>query len=203
MFNVVFVCMFLLSKWFLFFFYLGNTNLRYPFFYRHLKPLEEDGWDLFSLEMEFSHLCSLTQQWRISHANSNYEVHFEYIIATDWVFSYQHYHFHHHHCHHHHHPNRHCSVDSIDRHHHANHHYHCSIDYCSATIVTPEYVTEVQLCVPWRCDFLHYICRSYTIRKTWLKFSKTHTGSARKSFWYYNYNLHYPWMSFKPNNAWC
>lgn len=53
---------------------IGNTNLRYPFFYRHLKPLEEDGWDLFSLEMEFSHLCSLTQQWRISHANSNYEL---------------------------------------------------------------------------------------------------------------------------------
>ena len=69
-------------------------------------------------------------------------------------------------------------------------------------IVTPEYMTEVQLCVPWRCDFLHYLCRSYTIRKALLKFSKTHTGSARKSFLYYNYNLHYPWMSFKPNNAW-
>lgn len=51
-------------------------------------------------------------------------------------------------------------------------------------------------------SYIAFVDHNYTIRKAWLKFSKTHTGSARKSFWYYNYNLHYPWMSFKPNNAW-
>ena len=51
-----------------------NTNLRYPFFYRHLRVIEEDGWDLFSTEIEFSKLCAITQGWRISHVNSNYEV---------------------------------------------------------------------------------------------------------------------------------
>lgn len=53
---------------------IENTNLRYPFFYRHLRVIEEDGWDLFSTEIEFSKLCAITQGWRISHVNSNYEL---------------------------------------------------------------------------------------------------------------------------------
>lgn len=53
---------------------IENTNLRYPFFYRHLRAIDEDGWDLFSTEMEFSKLSALTQGWRISHVNSNYEL---------------------------------------------------------------------------------------------------------------------------------
>lgn len=51
-----------------------NTNLRYPFFYRHLRAIDEDGWDIFSTEMEFLKLSSLTQGWRISHVNSGYKV---------------------------------------------------------------------------------------------------------------------------------
>ena len=52
-----------------------NTNLKYPFFYRHLKSLaEEDGWDMFSVEYEFSKLCAVSQNWKISHVNSNYKV---------------------------------------------------------------------------------------------------------------------------------
>ena len=51
-----------------------NTHLKYPFFYRHLRAIEEDGWDLFSIEMEFSKLCAVSQAWRISHINSDYGV---------------------------------------------------------------------------------------------------------------------------------
>lgn len=53
---------------------IGNTNLRYPFFYRHLTTIEEDGWELFNTEIEFSKLFALSQDWRISHANNNYEL---------------------------------------------------------------------------------------------------------------------------------
>ena len=58
-------------------FFSENTNMKYPFFYRHLKAIDEDGWELFNTEVEFSKLVALTQQWRISHANSNFEVSFE------------------------------------------------------------------------------------------------------------------------------
>ena len=50
--------------------------MKYPFFYRHLKAVEEDGWELFNPEIEFSILFSLSQQWRISLANSNFQVSF-------------------------------------------------------------------------------------------------------------------------------
>ncbi|XP_068736229.1 myotubularin-related protein 9-like [Montipora capricornis] len=53
---------------------IENTNMKYPFFYRHLKAIDEDGWELFNTEVEFSKLVALTQQWRISHANSNFEL---------------------------------------------------------------------------------------------------------------------------------
>lgn len=53
---------------------IENTNMKYPFFYRHLKAVEEDGWELFNPEIEFSILFSLSQQWRISLANSNFQL---------------------------------------------------------------------------------------------------------------------------------
>ena len=56
------------------FFFSENMNMKYPFFYRHLKAVEEDGWELFNPEIEFSILFSLSQQWRISLANSNFQV---------------------------------------------------------------------------------------------------------------------------------
>ena len=48
--------------------------MKYPFFYRHLKTVDEDGWELFNPEIEFSKLFSLSQQWRMSLANSNFQV---------------------------------------------------------------------------------------------------------------------------------
>lgn len=54
--------------------FLENINLRYFFFYRYLRVIEEDGWDLFSIEIEFFKFCVIIQGWRISYVNSNYEV---------------------------------------------------------------------------------------------------------------------------------
>lgn len=52
-----------------------NNALKYPFFYRHLESLsEEDGWDMFSTDMEFYQMCTSTQNWKISHVNADYQV---------------------------------------------------------------------------------------------------------------------------------
>ncbi|EDO33774.1 predicted protein [Nematostella vectensis] len=54
---------------------LENQTLKYPFFYRHVGALSgEDGWDMFSNDLDFAKVCSSTQSWRISHVNINYEV---------------------------------------------------------------------------------------------------------------------------------
>ncbi|XP_031552763.1 myotubularin-related protein 9-like isoform X2 [Actinia tenebrosa] len=55
---------------------IDDSSLKYPFFYRHLQSLsEEDGWDMFSTDIEFSMMCTSTQNWRISHVNRDYKVH--------------------------------------------------------------------------------------------------------------------------------
>ncbi|XP_031549636.1 myotubularin-related protein 9-like [Actinia tenebrosa] len=53
---------------------IDDSSLKYPFFYRHLQSLsEEDGWDMFSTDIEFSMMCTSTQNWRISHVNRDYK----------------------------------------------------------------------------------------------------------------------------------
>lgn len=53
---------------------IDNSSLKYPFFYPHLQSLsEEDGWDMFSTDIEFSKMCTSTQKWRISHVNKDYK----------------------------------------------------------------------------------------------------------------------------------
>ena len=39
-----------------------------------MKAFEEDGWEIFSTEIEFAKICAATQNWKISHVNSSYEV---------------------------------------------------------------------------------------------------------------------------------
>ncbi|ENN72916.1 hypothetical protein YQE_10484, partial [Dendroctonus ponderosae] len=52
---------------------LDRAELSYPFFYRPMYPLLEDGHTLFKPETEFAKLLA-TDQWRISHVNRNYSV---------------------------------------------------------------------------------------------------------------------------------
>ncbi|KAK9504100.1 hypothetical protein O3M35_010517 [Rhynocoris fuscipes] len=52
---------------------LDEPTLKYPFFYRPMYKIIEDGWTAFSPETEFSKLLH-RDEWRISHINSSYSV---------------------------------------------------------------------------------------------------------------------------------
>ncbi|CAH1133961.1 unnamed protein product [Ceutorhynchus assimilis] len=52
---------------------LDRAELSYPFFYRPMYNILEDGHTLFQPETEFSKLLS-TDEWRVSHVNRNYSV---------------------------------------------------------------------------------------------------------------------------------
>ncbi|KAL1491127.1 hypothetical protein ABEB36_011769 [Hypothenemus hampei] len=52
---------------------LDKPELSYPFFYRPMYNILEDGHSLFPLEAEFAKLLA-TEEWRISHVNRNYSV---------------------------------------------------------------------------------------------------------------------------------
>ena len=51
-----------------------NSNLLYPFFYRPMYSIVEDGWTAFTTESEFSKLVLKSDEWRISHVNKDYTV---------------------------------------------------------------------------------------------------------------------------------
>lgn len=48
--------------------------LQYPFFYRAMYTVLEDGWTTFMPESEFSRLVQPGDDWRISYVNKDYKV---------------------------------------------------------------------------------------------------------------------------------
>jgi len=47
----------------------------YPFSYRPMYPIVEDGWTAFRPETEYSKLlAALPEEWRLSHVNKDYSV---------------------------------------------------------------------------------------------------------------------------------
>ncbi|NXP89862.1 MTMR9 protein, partial [Passerina amoena] len=53
---------------------LDSVTLMYPFFYRPMFEVLEDGWSSFLLEQEFEHLSSVTNEWRLSCVNKDFSV---------------------------------------------------------------------------------------------------------------------------------
>lgn len=53
---------------------IENPSSFYPFFYRPMFEILEDGWTAFLLESEFSKITFRTEEWRISHVNKDYSV---------------------------------------------------------------------------------------------------------------------------------
>ncbi|KAL0895509.1 hypothetical protein ABMA27_011619 [Loxostege sticticalis] len=52
---------------------LQDPGLFYPFFYRHMHPIVENGYTLYSIEGEFTKVLA-TEEWRVSRVNHNYTV---------------------------------------------------------------------------------------------------------------------------------
>ncbi|XP_026323866.1 myotubularin-related protein 9 [Hyposmocoma kahamanoa] len=52
---------------------LQDPTLFYPFFYRHMHPIMENGFTLYSVEGEFTKVLA-TEEWRISRVNQNYTI---------------------------------------------------------------------------------------------------------------------------------
>ncbi|KAJ0181328.1 hypothetical protein K1T71_003413 [Dendrolimus kikuchii] len=52
---------------------LQDPILFYPFFYRHMHPIVENGYTLYSIEGEFTKVLA-SKEWRISRVNQNYTV---------------------------------------------------------------------------------------------------------------------------------
>ncbi|XP_074847586.1 myotubularin-related protein 9 isoform X1 [Carettochelys insculpta] len=53
---------------------LDSVTLMYPFFYRPMFEVVEDGWHAFLPEREFEHLSSVTNEWRLSYVNKEFSV---------------------------------------------------------------------------------------------------------------------------------
>ncbi|XP_072935715.1 myotubularin-related protein 9 [Epargyreus clarus] len=52
---------------------LQDPSLFYPFFYRHMHPIMENGYTLYSIEGEFTKVLA-SEEWRVSRVNQNYSV---------------------------------------------------------------------------------------------------------------------------------
>ncbi|XP_064411588.1 myotubularin-related protein 9 [Latimeria chalumnae] len=57
---------------------LDSTTLMYPFFYRPMFEVVEDGWHSFLPEQEFELLTSVTEDWRLSYVNKDFSACFSY-----------------------------------------------------------------------------------------------------------------------------
>uniref|UniRef100_A0A8C0H827 Myotubularin-related protein 9 n=1 Tax=Chelonoidis abingdonii TaxID=106734 RepID=A0A8C0H827_CHEAB len=53
---------------------LDSVTLMYPFFYRPMFEVVEDGWHSFLPEREFELLSSVTNEWRLSYVNKEFSV---------------------------------------------------------------------------------------------------------------------------------
>ncbi|XP_039295566.1 myotubularin-related protein 9 [Nilaparvata lugens] len=52
---------------------IDELTKRYPFFFRPMYPILEDGWTLFRPETEFSKLIQ-GEEWRLTHVNSDFQI---------------------------------------------------------------------------------------------------------------------------------
>lgn len=53
---------------------LDDSRLLYPFYYRPMFDIMEDGWQMFKLDREYRKIIQLTEDWRVSNANSGYKL---------------------------------------------------------------------------------------------------------------------------------
>ncbi|XP_038627453.1 myotubularin-related protein 9 isoform X2 [Tachyglossus aculeatus] len=53
---------------------LGSVTLMYPFFYRPMFEVGEDGWQAFLPQQEFERVSSVTSDWRLSQVNKDFSV---------------------------------------------------------------------------------------------------------------------------------
>uniref|UniRef100_A0A803YNF1 Myotubularin phosphatase domain-containing protein n=1 Tax=Meleagris gallopavo TaxID=9103 RepID=A0A803YNF1_MELGA len=53
---------------------LDSVTLMYPFFYRPMFEIVEDGWSAFLPEKEFEVLSSVTDEWRLSYINKDFSI---------------------------------------------------------------------------------------------------------------------------------
>ncbi|MBN3287373.1 MTMR9 protein, partial [Polyodon spathula] len=53
---------------------LDSVTLMYPFFYRPMFEVIEDGWNTFLPEQSFKQIESLTDEWRLSYVNKDFSV---------------------------------------------------------------------------------------------------------------------------------
>ncbi|XP_031437877.1 myotubularin-related protein 9 [Clupea harengus] len=53
---------------------LDSVSLKYPFFYRPMFEVIEDGWNSFLPEEAFKDLESMTDEWRLSDVNNDFSV---------------------------------------------------------------------------------------------------------------------------------
>uniref|UniRef100_A0A5F8HCL2 Myotubularin-related protein 9 n=1 Tax=Monodelphis domestica TaxID=13616 RepID=A0A5F8HCL2_MONDO len=53
---------------------LDSITLMYPFFYRPMFEVVEDGWHMFLPEKEFELFSSVTNEWRLSYVNKDFTV---------------------------------------------------------------------------------------------------------------------------------
>lgn len=68
-----------------YFFFPDEPTKLYPFFYRPMFPILEDGWTAFRPETEYSQLVtSQADEWRISYINKDFSV---CCILTSYIIS--------------------------------------------------------------------------------------------------------------------
>ncbi|XP_005113045.2 myotubularin-related protein 9, partial [Aplysia californica] len=53
---------------------IDDITLRYPFFYRPMFEVLENGWQAFSAETEFNRFKECSEDWRISYVNKDFKV---------------------------------------------------------------------------------------------------------------------------------
>jgi myotubularin-related protein 9 len=64
-------------------FFPDEPTKLYPFFYRAMFPILEDGWTAFRPETEYSQLVtSQADEWRISYINKDFSVCWMWISYT-------------------------------------------------------------------------------------------------------------------------
>ena len=51
-----------------------DITLRYPFFFRPMFDVIENGWQAYSAETEFNRFKGCQEDWRISYVNKDYKV---------------------------------------------------------------------------------------------------------------------------------
>ncbi|KAK6960629.1 myotubularin-related protein 9 [Biomphalaria glabrata] len=53
---------------------IDDLTLRYPFFYRPMFEVLENGWQAFSPESEFNKFKECSEEWRISYVNKDFKI---------------------------------------------------------------------------------------------------------------------------------